>query len=130
MFKFSVKSWWDGDALRERLAAEHRAGIRALAEFVAERARMYCPVDTGELRASIQVVSEADGMRHHVIASARHAEPVEWGYRHYLSGRQVPPQPFLRKSLNDGMRAMPQFLGRSRFAQGFHHGRLPGATFQ
>lgn len=129
MFKVAVKRRWDGDAVRERLAAEHRAGVKALAEFVAERARMYCPVDTGELRASIQVISESDGMRHHVIATARYAEPVEWGHR-MRNGAFYPPNPFLRKSLNDGMRAMPQYLGRSRFAQGFHQGKLPGATFQ
>jgi hypothetical protein len=81
MFAMKVRKWWRGDEVKERLIAEHRAGVRALAEFVADRARVYCPVDTGELRDSIHVVSEADGMRHHVVATAKHAEPVEFGHK-------------------------------------------------
>lgn len=129
MFKFSVKSWWRGDELRERLAAEHRAGVKALAEFVADRARMYCPVDTGALKASIQVVSEADGTRHHVIAPLNYSESVEFGHR-MRNGAFYPPNPFLRKALADGGRAMPQFLGGAMVRHGFHQGRLMGATFR
>jgi hypothetical protein len=130
MFRMTVRKWFSGDALRERLAAEHRAGIRALAEFVAERARMYAPVETGALKASIHVVSEAGGMRHHVVSSLPYAEPTEFGFRHYRSGRQIPANPYLRKALNDGARALPQFLGQTRVSQGHHAGRLMGATFQ
>ena len=130
MFAMKVKSWWRGDAVREQLLARHRAGVRRLAEFVADRARQYAPVDTGELRASIHVVSEADGKRHHVLASARHAEPQEFGYIHWRSGRFIPPRAYMRRALNDGARAMPQFLGDARVNQGFHHQRLMGATFE
>jgi hypothetical protein len=30
MFKLSVKRWWNGDEVRDRLIAGHRAGVRAL----------------------------------------------------------------------------------------------------
>ncbi len=46
---------------------------------MAEQSRFYCSANTGELRASIRVISEADGTRHHVVATARHAEPTEFG---------------------------------------------------
>jgi HK97 gp10 family phage protein len=129
MFKLSVKRWWNGDEVRDRLIAEHRAAIRALAEFVADRARAYCPVDTGELRDSIHVVGEADGLRHHVVATADHAEPVEFGHT-MRNGRLYPANPFMRKALRDGANAMPNFIGQSRVRQGYHQGQLMGATFQ
>jgi hypothetical protein len=97
---------------------------------VADVARRLVPVDTGELRASIQVVSEADGKRHHVIATARHAEPQEFGFVHWKSGRFIPPRAYMRRALQEGAKAMPQFLGNARVNQGFHHQRLMGATFE
>lgn len=129
MFKMAVKSWWNGDAVKARLIAEHKAGIRALAEHVAAMARVYCPVDTGTLRASIQVISEADGSRHHVIATAKHAEPVEFGHRKRNGGFH-PPNPFMRKALRNGAIALPRFVGNARVAQGYRQGRLMGATFE
>jgi hypothetical protein len=131
----AVKSWWNEDAVKARLLAEHRAGVRALAERVAEIARVLCPYDASKppgemhLRDTIQVISESDGLRHHVIASAPWAEPVEFG--HVLRGGGFyPPNPFLRMALRQGAKEMPQFIGRSRVNQGYHHGRLMGATFE
>jgi hypothetical protein len=129
VFRMAIRKWWNPEKVKAELIAEHKAGIRALAEFVADRARLYCPVDTGALRASITVVSEADGMRHHVIAPLKYSEPVEFGHRKRNGGFQ-PPNPFLRKAVRDGAREMPRFIGRSRVNQGYHHGRLMGATFE
>jgi hypothetical protein len=129
MFKFSLKHFWDGDAVKERLIAEHKAGLKALAEYVADVARAGCPVDTGALRASIQVISEADGLRHHVTASKKYAESVEYGHT-MRNGRFYPPNPFMRRALRAGAAAMPQFIGRTTVKQGHHHGRLMGATFE
>lgn len=130
MFKFNIiRNWWDPEGAKRRLLEEHKAGIKALAEFVAERARIYCPVDTGALKASIHVVSEADGMRHHVIAPLNYSEPVEFGHV-MRNGRFHPPNPFLRKAFNDGAREMPRFVGRSRVNQGYHKGQLMGVTFE
>jgi hypothetical protein len=126
---------WRGEEIKARLIAEHKAGIRALAEFVAERARIYSPYDTRKppdelhLRDTIQVISEVDGSRHHVIASAPWAEPVEFGHR-TRGGGFHPPNPYMRKAVRDGANAMPRFIGQSRVNQGYHQGRLMGATFQ
>lgn len=124
-----VRKFWDPEGAKRRLIEEHKAGLRALAEFVAERARFYCPVDTGALRASIQVVSEADGKRHHVIAPLNYSESVEFGHV-MRNGRFHPPNPFLRKAVRDGAAAMPQFVGRSRVRQGFHSQAVMGVTFE
>ena len=120
---------WRGEEVKAKLLAEHKAGIRALAYYVADVARRLVPVDTGELRDSIQVISEADGMRLYVIATAKHAEPQEFGFR-MRNGGFYPPQAYMRRALNDGAMALPQFVGRSRVAQGYHAGKLMGATFE
>jgi len=58
-------------------------------EEIAEDARRYAPVDTGELLASIHV----DKSERRVVAEADHAAPVEMG-SHY-----GPAQPYLRPAL-------------------------------
>jgi hypothetical protein len=136
VFKMVVKRLpWRGAEVKARLRAENAAGIRALAEFVAERARIYSPYDTSKppdemhLRDTIQAVHEADGTRSHVFASAPWAEPVEFGHR-MRNGGFYPPNPFMRKAVRDGANAFPRFIGRSQVRQGYHHGRLMGATFE
>jgi hypothetical protein len=129
MFTMRLKSWWNGDAVRERLLAEHKAGVRALAEFVAERVRFHAPVDTGRLRASIHVVSEADGMRHHVTTTVPYAEPQEFGFR-MRNGRFYPPRAYFRLGVREGAAAMPRFIGGTRVRQGYARGALMGATFE
>ena len=129
MFTMRLKSWWQGDAIQAQLRAEHRAGVKALAEFVAERVRFHAPVDTGRLRASIHVVSEADGMRHHVVTDVPYAEPQEFGFR-MRNGRFYPPRAYFRLGVREGAAAMPRFIGQSRVRQGFHRGSLMGVTFE
>jgi hypothetical protein len=87
------------------------------------------PVDTGALRASIHVARDEAGGVYRVVATARHAEMVEFGHR-MRNGRFHPANPFMRKALNDGARAMPQFLGGTRVRQGHARGDVMGATFQ
>lgn len=136
MFKFIWNRLpWRGEQVKARIVAEHKAALLALAEFVAERARVYCPYDHSKpaselhLRDTIQVISEADGMRHHVIATAPWAEPVEFGHV-MANGAFHPPNPFMRKAVHDGAKAFPEIIGRSRVNQGYHQGKLMGATFQ
>lgn len=57
-------------------------GASAGAELVAEEARMLAPVDTGELRSSIDVqppVEQGTSVSVRVVASAAHAAYVEYG---------------------------------------------------
>jgi hypothetical protein len=58
-----------------------------------------------------------------------YSEPVEFGHR-MRNGGFYPPNPFMRKALRDGANAFPRFIGRSQVRQGYHHGRLMGATFE
>ena len=136
MFKLVTKLLpWRGAEVKARLVNEKKAGVRRLAHYVRDQAELYAPYDASKpagelhLRDTIQVIEEAGGERFHVIASAPWAEPVEFGHR-MRNGAYYPPNPFMRRALQDGARAMPQFLGDARVRQGYHAGRLMGATFE
>lgn len=132
MFKMGIlRRWWDPEPAKQQLLANARGGVKAAAEFMADRARAYCPVDTGRLRESIHVVGEADGSRQHVIATEGHAEAQEFGFIHYISKQFVPPKAYMRKALRDTERAWPQFMKQgTRVDRGYHAGRVMGATFE
>lgn len=63
-----------------------------MAEIVAEFARQYVPVDTGELQDSIEAVQ--DGMGAHVEAGTDHALPIEFGTS------RMAAQPFMRPAVS------------------------------
>lgn len=109
-------------------AAEETA--EKAAEFMAAKAREYCPVDTGELRASIAVLKASGSATYHVVATAEHAIFVEYG-SHHPSGLWIPPNPFMRRALAETAQAFPQIarsvrLDRPGGAAGAAH---LGATF-
>lgn len=109
MFKLmDLRLRWDGDAVGAGLERRGREAARLAAEYVAERARIYCPVESGELSASIRVVSGEDGSVWHVIATAEHARAVEFGSMR--GDTFIPPNPFLRRALADGRREFPAIL--------------------
>jgi HK97 gp10 family phage protein len=70
-----------------KLAGE--AGVRAVAEDVATFARQMVPVDTGELRDSIEVTGEG------VVAGTDHAVYVEFGTF------KMTAEPFLRPAADE-----------------------------
>jgi HK97 gp10 family phage protein len=126
MFKFLIKRLpWRGEEVKAKLVLSGREGARQAAEYVAERARFYAPVDTGELRASIIVQSSQAGGTWHVLATAPHSRFVEWGSMH--GNTFIPPNPFMRRALMDGRRAYPSILKEAmvRAMPGQHL----GATF-
>lgn len=90
--------------------AVEQAGMeitRKAAEYMAARAAMLAPVDTGLLKSSVQVVKASGGGHYHVIATAPYAQFVEFG--HLAGGRTwVPPNPFMRNAMADTVRAFPQ----------------------
>lgn len=95
---YDVDVSWDDAAILAGILASARAIQREVAEFLAERARLHCPVDSGELRASIAV--EDDGVGDiSVVVSAPHAAAVHYGGG--SGGRFVPPDPFLALALAD-----------------------------
>ncbi|MEJ7638280.1 MAG: HK97 gp10 family phage protein [Singulisphaera sp.] len=125
MFKLTeIRLRWNGDAVKAGLERRGREGARLAAEYVAERARFYCPVDSGELKASIQVISGGDGAVWQVVATAEHAGAVEFGSMR--GDTFIPPDPFLRRALADGRREFPAILKEALVTAG--EGRLLEAT--
>jgi HK97 gp10 family phage protein len=68
---------------------------------VAEDARVYVPVLTGELRSSIHEIEEG------VVADAPHAIPVEFGTV------DTPPQPFMRPAADGAVHHVPEAAVRA-----------------
>ncbi|MGH6897291.1 MAG: HK97 gp10 family phage protein [Geminicoccaceae bacterium] len=77
-----------------------RAAIDAAMESAVTRAKGAAPVETGRLRASIEIIGPAREERQGVVgtwgvAGAPYAIPVELGHV-ARDGSQVAPRPFLR----------------------------------
>jgi phage gpG-like protein len=71
---------------------------------IVNRARMYCPVDTGNLRSSIvAAVREENGRVVGLVGTpVEYAAAVHEGYR-TSRGRRVGGRPFLRRAMNEVM---------------------------
>lgn len=69
------------EALRDGLSGACAAGLAEGVSAMADGARQLCPVDTGDLKASISARSQgaADGAEGAVTAGAAHAVYVELG---------------------------------------------------
>lgn len=100
---------FDWNPFRARKALQETAAEvrRRAAEHMAERARMYAPVDTGFLKSEIVVVSPSGSRSSHVLARADYSQFVEFG--HLAGGvTWVAPNPFMRRALADTARAFPE----------------------
>jgi phage gpG-like protein len=71
---------------------------------ILNRARLYCPVDTGNLRASLTTAIRTQGntVTGLVGSDVEYALPLHQG-RVTSRGRKIPGRPFLRKALTDVM---------------------------
>lgn len=82
-----------------RIIAGADEAVKEAAGRVLNAAQRLVPVDTGALRASLAVERRGDA-EYAVGSDLAYAAPVEYGYRHYQSGRQIPAQPYLRPALD------------------------------
>lgn len=87
------------NAAWERLKLRSVSHLEALVIEVQNRARRYCPVDTGRLRSSIQSRFGQDAHGHwgEVGTNVSYAAYVEYGTR------RTKPQPFLRPALAESV---------------------------
>jgi hypothetical protein len=111
-----VRSWWNPNAARQAMRQAGMQVVANAAEYMAQRAREYCPVDTGELQSSIIVISSDSTW--YVQATAAHAVPVEMGHLTRDGGTWVPPNPFMRKAIADTKAAWQQFGNGVRLSAG------------
>lgn len=87
----------DRDAAREFLKLHGSLLDRLMPEIEAD-AKRYVPVLSGFLRTQIgyEVLSNT---RARLFADTEYAAAVENGYVHWLSGRHIPAQPYLRPAV-------------------------------
>jgi hypothetical protein len=130
MLKIITRRWWNPEAAIAQVEAQGRSAGLQCAELIYERAVFYSPVESGFLRSTIHLVSSADGMSHWVIATAPYAEPQEFGFIHWLSGRRIPAKAYMRRAVRDGANAFPRIIGETRVRQGFHRGAVMGAEIR
>ncbi len=115
------------DAYAERLQQISGAGALAFqgiqnkySQLTMQEARRLVPVDTGELKRSIQP-KRTEGGRLGLTAewnvTARHAAPIEYGFVHYRSGKFVGPFPYVRPALKKYRRDMIEELAQAAKAQ-------------
>lgn len=103
----TLRKWWNEDGVRQMFKAYKAELSKNAAEYMASRARVHCPVDTAELLSSIIVMSESQGSRSYVQATAHYSAYVEFGHM-TPAGSWVPPQPFMRMALADTKAAFPK----------------------
>ncbi len=100
---------WNPKPAQEELVFLAKDAMLAAGRFMAERATQLAPVDTGELRMSIHMVSLGKEGRIQVVATAPYAQWVEFG--HLAGGvTWVAPNPFLRTALADTAKAFPDIV--------------------
>jgi hypothetical protein len=134
----AVRSTIDfGIAERAMQAAGEELKLR-MAQRMADRAWMTAPVDSGEYRSSITVVTPSGGPVNlvsgsvvtaisngssggavHVAVYAPYALYIEYG--HFAGLTWVPPNPVLRNALAETIGAFPEIVNSELFAP-FKHG--------
>jgi hypothetical protein len=97
------------EAMARRLRGISSAGALAFSpialkyrDLTLREARRIAPVDTGQLRQSIQPKrNEASraSLNAEWEVTAPHASPQEYGFVHYQSGQFIGPQPYVRPAL-------------------------------
>lgn len=92
---------WYGDAAVRFVKGILHTKMENAGKAVVERARQLCPVDTGQLRASLGYTYEATLMSLRIHADAYYAHFVEFGTS------RMPAHPFLRPALKE----FGRFLG-------------------
>jgi HK97 gp10 family phage protein len=79
--------------IQQKIEAAARKRNLQKAEDIAEEAKRFAPVKTGELRDSIHVESNTRTGDARVVVGAAHGLPVELG--HHRGGVYIPPQPYM-----------------------------------
>ena len=89
---------WASDAVRNAIRDRATSLLDNIGATIAEEARRLCPVDTGQLKASIGYIVRPSDMTVQVYADKSYAIFVEYGTS------RMAAQPFLRPAIAAGKR--------------------------
>ena len=96
-------------------------------DLTRETAKELVRKDTWELHDSIKnTPGEASvmGLNANWHVTARHASPIEYGFRHYLSGAFIGPFPYVRPALDRHRRGFVNALASAAKERGLTKGRV------
>jgi HK97 gp10 family phage protein len=110
MFRLKVRKFWRGEEVKAAIVKTALQVNMEAGEYMLQRAKEGCPVDTGFLKASIRLVVTMGGARVSVIAEAPYAIYVEFGSLH--GGTWIAPRPFMRNAYFDTARQYPEIAKR------------------
>lgn len=111
----NLRSWWNGEAVKQQLVARAREAAREAATFMGQRAVDYAPVDTGFLASHIQVIELANDLGFRVVSTAFYSAYQEFGFL-TASGTWVPPKAFMRRALAETAQHFPEIVKGQRIS--------------
>lgn len=98
MFNLRFQITFDESLAKSKLRNRSMARLRDAGRFFREQIEANAPVDTGKLKGSVKLVPTKNGSGLALFVDVHYAMYVEFGFTHYLSGKWIPPNPFIRKS--------------------------------
>ena len=96
MFNLDFRITFDAEVARSKLKNRSLARLREAGRFFREQIEANAPVDTGKMKASVKLVPSGNGLK--LFVDVKYAMFVEFGFTHYLSGKWIPPNPFIRRA--------------------------------
>ena len=107
-----AKSQWFGRQRQKEIEELLRGKMKLATEFVLSEAKRRCPVDTGNLRDSLNqnVVEEAGEIIGRIGTNVSYAGYVEYGDERGMKPRGTGTIPFLRPALLENKRQITEFL--------------------
>jgi hypothetical protein len=134
MFKFHFNFFAHPGAFKQRAILAGKSAAEQAAEYVAQQARQYAPVDTSALLKSIVVQPSMNGMVWNVLVLVPYAGYVEYGTLHHGARGDywIPPNPFFRRAMADGRKRFPDILRESMVTTPYQlsQGMKLGATIR
>lgn len=109
----AIRFNWNPFAAKKAMVEMGQHVAREAAQFMAARAVLYAPVDTGHLAYNIHVQELGSGLGFRVVSTAFYSPYVEFGHLS-TGGTWVAPNPFLRRALADTVDEWPQLAGQQR----------------
>ena len=107
MFRLDFQITFDETIAKNKLRNRSIARLREAGRFFREQIEANAPVDSGTLKASVKLVPIKGGMGLALYVDVEYAMFVEFGFTHYLSGKWIPPNPFIRRAASTTYQKYP-----------------------
>ena len=109
----SNKSEWFGDKLMEGIEKKLFTRVKLASNFVKDEAKRRCPVDTGNLKDTIDIEMKIENgeIVGSIGTNVEYAAHVEYGDEKGKEPRKVGQMPFLRPALLENKENIKKIIG-------------------